>query len=260
MFRGAILPPAQVGKYGATRIDGRKHDLTIGPAAAARAGAGVSGRTTEMEPPGSAMRWAAVKDGACWRERALVTCGDSGIGRAVAVAFAQGRQRGDRVPVGAGTARWVIGVPVPPPAERRRPRPAVEAAVELGRGEGLCVPGEPVAGREPGSVQLGMPVLVAPALRADPDRQGSRQRRGGPEAPPPDATPGGGATGQAVLSQVACWPHGPRHGSGLASPGCGGGPACRGHPEPAAGSSAGQHHRQRMPGCDTRLPRAPVPA
>jgi NAD(P)-dependent dehydrogenase (short-subunit alcohol dehydrogenase family) len=35
------------------------------------------------------MRCAATKDGACWRERALVTGGDPGIGRAVAVAFAQ---------------------------------------------------------------------------------------------------------------------------------------------------------------------------
>jgi hypothetical protein len=39
--------------------------------------------------PGRAMRCAATKDGACWRERALVTGGDPGIGAAVAVAFAQ---------------------------------------------------------------------------------------------------------------------------------------------------------------------------
>lgn len=61
--------------------------------------------------------------------------------------------------------------PAPPAAERRRPGPPVETAVELGRAERGRVPGQPVTGREPGRIQLRLPVAIAPARRPDHHRQ-----------------------------------------------------------------------------------------
>jgi hypothetical protein len=56
-----------------------------------------------------------------------------------------------------------------PTSERRLPRPSVEARVQLDRVELLCVPGEPIPGCQRGLVQHGVPVVVAPSRRPDPD-------------------------------------------------------------------------------------------
>jgi len=56
-----------------------------------------------------------------------------------------------------------------PTSERRLPRPSVEARVQLDRVELLCVPGEPSPGCQRGLVQDGVPVVVAPSRRPDPD-------------------------------------------------------------------------------------------
>src|SRR4030095_16396668 len=58
---------------------------------------------------------------------------------------------------------------MPPSAERRLSRPSVEARVQLDRVELLCVPAEPVCGGQRGPVQDGIPVVVAPSRRPDPD-------------------------------------------------------------------------------------------
>jgi hypothetical protein len=56
-----------------------------------------------------------------------------------------------------------------PTSERRLPRPSVEARVQLDRVELLCVPGEPIPRCQRGLVQDGVPVVVAPSRRPDPD-------------------------------------------------------------------------------------------
>jgi Glycosyl hydrolases family 15/Trehalase-like, N-terminal len=64
-----------------------------------------------------------------------------------------------------------------------RPRPPVEAGVELGGAEGSRIAGQPVTGRKPRRVQLRVPVIITPPRRADPDHhRGPLSRRTG--APP----------------------------------------------------------------------------
>ena len=80
---------------------------------------------------------------------------------------------------------------VPPAAERRGPGPAVEAAVELGGRKGVGVAGEPVPSGKPRRVQLGVPVIVTPSRRADPDDQRGLSPSGDHEADgPPGSWPG----------------------------------------------------------------------
>jgi hypothetical protein len=56
-----------------------------------------------------------------------------------------------------------------PSSERRLLRPSIEACVQLDRVELLCVPAEPIPGCQRGLVQDGVPVVVAPSRRPDPD-------------------------------------------------------------------------------------------
>src|SRR5512133_3067470 len=56
-----------------------------------------------------------------------------------------------------------------PSSERRLLRPSVEARVQLDRVELLCVAVEPVFGCQRRLVQDGVPVVVAPSRRPDPD-------------------------------------------------------------------------------------------
>ena len=56
-----------------------------------------------------------------------------------------------------------------PTSERLLPRPSVEARVQLDCVELLCVPAEPIPGCQRGLVQDGVPVVVAPSRRTNPD-------------------------------------------------------------------------------------------
>ena len=56
-----------------------------------------------------------------------------------------------------------------PTSERPLLRPSMEARVQLDRVELLYVPAEPIPGCERGLVQDGVPVVVAPSRRTDPD-------------------------------------------------------------------------------------------
>src|SRR5215213_7659145 len=56
-----------------------------------------------------------------------------------------------------------------PSSERLLPRPSVEARVQLDRVELLCVAPEPICGCQRGLVQDGVPVVVAPSRRPDPN-------------------------------------------------------------------------------------------
>src|SRR5512133_4095492 len=63
-----------------------------------------------------------------------------------------------------------------PSSERALLRPSVEARVQLDRVELLCVAAEPVCGCQRGLVQNGVPVVVAPSRRPDPDVTHSSHR------------------------------------------------------------------------------------
>ena len=56
-----------------------------------------------------------------------------------------------------------------PTSERLLLRPSVEARVQLDCVELLCVPAEPIPGSQRGLVQDGVPVVIAPSGRTDPD-------------------------------------------------------------------------------------------
>jgi Restriction endonuclease len=56
-----------------------------------------------------------------------------------------------------------------PTSERLLLRPSVEARVQLDCVELLCVPAKPIPGCQRGLVQDGVPVVVAPSGRTDPD-------------------------------------------------------------------------------------------
>jgi hypothetical protein len=56
-----------------------------------------------------------------------------------------------------------------PSSERALLGPSVEARVQLDRVELLCVPTEPIPGCQGGLVQDGVPVVVTPSRRTDPD-------------------------------------------------------------------------------------------